>query len=329
MPTPMHDTEYETLRERAALHRYAVYRRGQVVIRETGPWALTVHSLLRHLAEVGFAACPRVVGSGFDDQARETLTYIEGDFTQPGPWSVEGVGAVGELLRALHDATASYVPPEDAVWGPWFGRPLGGSERVIGHCDVAPWNIVVQNGMPVALIDWDFAGPVDPLVELAQACWLNAKLHDDQVAALEGLPSLAERAKHLRAIVDGYGLPAAGRRGFVDRIIEFVVHDTAWQAVDLYVTPETTDPTAVWALAWRAASSRGAPWASQVARVLAWRQPEPWMPGPGTRRCSSHRGSSSGSRTSSRKGSSLPWPALSTTAPRPCASSSRAAARRA
>jgi len=33
----------------------------------------------------------------------------------------------------------------------------------------------------VALIDGELAGPVDPLVELAQACWLNAKLDDDVV----------------------------------------------------------------------------------------------------------------------------------------------------
>mgnify|MGYP000462372643 CR=1 FL=1 len=61
--------------------------------------------------------------------------------------------------------------------------------------------------MPYALIDWEYAGPVDPLVELAQACWLNAKLHDDVVAEIEGLPSLAEHAQQLRAILDGYELP--------------------------------------------------------------------------------------------------------------------------
>jgi aminoglycoside phosphotransferase (APT) family kinase protein len=51
----------------------------------------------------------------------------------------------------------------------------------------APWNIVARDGMPVALIDWEFAGPVDPLVELAQAAWLNAKLHDDLVAQIAGI----------------------------------------------------------------------------------------------------------------------------------------------
>ncbi|MFC1717675.1 phosphotransferase [Candidatus Poribacteria bacterium] len=258
------DSSYEVLRAKSLLHHRAVYRRGQVIVRETGPWTVAVHSLLRHLEDVGFAGSPRLVGSGFDAEGRETLSYIEGEFTQPGPWTLEGAAAVGQLLRELHEATASYHLAPDAIWGPWFGRPLGGPDRVIGHCDVVPWNIVARNGLPVALIDWDFAGPVDPLVELAQACWLNAKLHDDDVARRDGLPPLADRARQLRAMVDAYGLSTRQRSSFVDRIIEFVVHDTAEQANDAGVDPDTIDPepvwgnkAVVWALAWRA---RAAAW---------------------------------------------------------------------
>jgi hypothetical protein len=252
------------LRQKGLLHDKAVYRHGQVVVRETGPWAKTVHTLLRHLEDVGFAGAPRLIDSGFDSEGREILSYIEGEFTQPGPWTLEGAYAVGKLLRDLHDATASYRPPTDAIWYPWFGRSLGGPDRVIGHCDFAPWNIVARNGLPIALIDWDFAGPVDPLVELAQVCWLNAKLHDDLVAKREGLPPLADRAKQLRAIVDAYGLSKKQRQGFVDQIIDFVVCDTAEQADDVGVDPYTTDSEpawvdkdVVWALTWRA---RAAAW---------------------------------------------------------------------
>lgn len=246
--------------------RTAVHRRGQVVVRDTGPWTPAVHTLLRHLERVGFAGAPRLVGTGLDSTGRETLTFIEGVFVQPGPWSLDGVAAVGRLLRDLHDATASYQPSPDAVWFPWHGRDLGGSARVIGHCDVAPWNIVARDGMPVALIDWEFAGPVDPLVELAQASWLNVKLHDDIVAELEGLPPLADRARQLRAIVDAYGLSAGQRRGFFDRIVEFVVSDTAFEADDARVTPDMTDhPQALWAMAWRA---RAAAWLLRNRRVL-------------------------------------------------------------
>jgi hypothetical protein len=120
--------------------------------------------------------------------------------------------------------------------------------------------------MPVALIDWETAGPVDPLVELAQLCWLNAKLHDDIVSEREHLPPLADRARQPAAIVAGYGLPIAQRRGFVDRIIEFAICDTAWEADDAAITPDTTaHPIALWAMAWRA---RSAAWMIRNRRAL-------------------------------------------------------------
>jgi hypothetical protein len=249
-----------------------VHRRGQVIVKDAGPWSATVHSLLRHLEEVGFTGSPRVVGSGFDASGRETLTYIEGEFADPGPWTLEGAAGVGHLLRELHKATASYRPPPNAVWQPWFGRRLGGAARVIGHCDIAPWNIVARDRLPVALIDWEHAGPVDPLVELAQACWLNAKLYDDDVAEQDGLPPLEERARQLRAMVDAYGLSVRQRRGFLDGIIDFAVHDTAEQADEAGVTPDTTDLrieelgyNPLWALTWRA---RGAAWLCRHRRTF-------------------------------------------------------------
>jgi len=249
----------EVLRERSAWLPHAVYRRGDVVIKDAGPWTPTVHALLRHLERVGFKGAPSLVGSGYDDEGRETLTYIEGSFTQPGPWSREGAAAVGRVVRDLHEATASFESPADAVWFPWFGRPLGSEKKVIGHCDTSPWNIVVRDGMPVALIDWERAGPVDPLVELAECCWLNAKLHDDGVAEYEGLPPFEERARHARAIIDAYGLPRDGREAFVDLMVQFAIHDTAAQADEHNVTKDIAtaeaDPNLLWGLAWRARSA--------------------------------------------------------------------------
>jgi hypothetical protein len=236
--------------------RTAVHRRGDIVVRETGAWTLAVHALLRHLETVGFPAAPRLVGSGVDDDGRELLTFIEGEFIHPGPWTIEGAAALGRMLRDLHRATSTFRPDPGLVWFPWHGRHLGGPARVIGHCDVAPWNIVARDGLPVGLIDWEFAGPVDPLVELAQLCWLNAKLHDDVVAELERLPPLAERARQLAAIVDSYGLTAMERASFLGTMIDFIVTDVAWEADDAGVTPEmTSHPIALWAMAWRARSA--------------------------------------------------------------------------
>jgi Phosphotransferase enzyme family len=237
--------------------RPVVARRGRVVAREAGPWSATVQRLLRHLERVGFAGAPRVVGTGFDGQGRETLTYVAGETRQPRPWGDEAMPRLGRLLRDLHDATASFHPPADAVWQHWFPRDLGGPRRVIGHGDVAPWNVVERAGVPVALIDWEYAGPIDPLVELAQACWLNARLFDDDVAARERLASPAARARQVRLLLDGYGVSRAERAGFVDRMVEYAVFDAAEQVIEIHITPETRDPAPLWGIAWR---TRSAAW---------------------------------------------------------------------
>lgn len=235
--------------------RNAVSRRGDHVLRQTGPWAPTVHALLRHLEEVGFAGCPRVIGSGFDERGREVVSFLRGDFVHPRAWTEEAFPRLGQLLRDLHAATSSFVVPSNAIWREWHGRRLGTASGAIGHCDTGPWNIVAQKGIPFALIDWEVAGPVDPEYDLAQMCWLNAQLHDDDVAERQGLPSLQDRARHLRLIVDGYELPPAQRAGLVDKIIEFAVQDAAAQAMEAEVTPESQDPEALWGITWRTKSA--------------------------------------------------------------------------
>jgi hypothetical protein len=80
------------------------------------------------------------------------------------------------------------------------------------------------------------------------------------------LPPLADRARQLAAIVDGYGLTARQRRGFLSQIIEFAICDTAFEADDAAITPETTaHPVAPWAMAWRA---RSAAWMIRHRRTL-------------------------------------------------------------
>ena len=242
-----------------------VHRHGSVVVRNAGPHSETVHALLRHLADAGFGGSPKVVGDGFDPAGRETISFVQGDVLHPGLPTVEGTAALGVLLRDLHEATSSFVPGHHAVWQPWFGRSLGEGERVVGHCDAAPWNVVTRDGLPVALIDWELAGPVDPLVDLAQAAWLNARLYSDDIAEREGLPPVAERARQLRAIVDGYRLDEARRAGFVDLMIEFAIHSTAADADEDGVTRDTVRSRALWGMAWR---SRSAAWMLRNRKVL-------------------------------------------------------------
>lgn len=161
---------------------------------------------------------------------------------------------VGKFLRSLHDATKTFVLPIDAIWRQWHGRRIGNA-NCIGHCDTGPWNIVSRDGKPYALIDWEVAGPVDPIIELAQTCWLNAQLYSDDIAKKVGLASLAERAYHVKLILDGYELPKSKRNNFVDKMIEFAVHDAAVQAEE--VTSNSKNITPLWGITWR---TRSAAW---------------------------------------------------------------------
>jgi Ser/Thr protein kinase RdoA (MazF antagonist) len=223
---------------------------GDVVRRPAGPWTPTVHALLHHLQRVGFTGSQRSVSADGED----VVTFIPGDFVHPGSWSDEGIFQVGTLLHELHEATASFVPPPDAAWHSW-PFTSNGPDAIISHRDTGPWNIVARDGLPLAFIDWPTAGPTDRLDEVAATAWLNAQLHDDDIAERQGLPDARARAAQLRYFTDGYRLAAADRRDLVTAMIEYAIRDSAAEAIQAGVTPESGDGGALWAVAWRARSA--------------------------------------------------------------------------
>jgi hypothetical protein len=234
-----------------------------VVHKTVGPWTPAVRTLLRHLEQAGFAGAPRVAGDGY--------SFVPGESPQPLMWSDEAVGGVGTLLRGLHDATASFTVTDAMSWQPNWLRDLGGDDIVVGHCDTGPWNIVGEHGRADALVDWEFAGPVDRLWELAETVWLNAQLHDDDIAEMHGLPDAAARAGQARAIVDGYALPAARRDELVDRLADVAIHGARHEAVAEGVTMQSTEAVSasgypiLWGITWRA---RSASWIARNRTLL-------------------------------------------------------------
>lgn len=238
--------------------------RGRVVLRSAGPHAIAVHALLRYLEVKGYPASPRVVGSGIDEDGREVLSFTEGEMLDPRVPSEAEAASIGARLRELHRLTADYSLDESDPWQPWFGRSIGRAS-IIGHCDVAPWNVIVRQGGECAFVDWEFAGPVDPLVDLAQAGWLNARLFSDDVSVLEGLPPAADRALVLRAIVDGYELATNRRRMLLELMLEFAAHSIAAEADEHRVQRHTRSSDALWGMAWR---SRSLTWMLRHRRLL-------------------------------------------------------------
>ena len=190
-----------------------IVRRGDRLLRPVGPWSPAVHEYLRHLEAAGFAGSPRVLGTEGD---REVLTFLEGDVAvdplwQPGhghrlpPYARTDVALRGaaELIRKLHCAAAGYQPVITSYrFDPRPPRP----GEVVSHGDLGPWNTVYRDGIPVAFIDWDSAGPAGPLADLAAAAWTFVPLAPPGQLTEAGFDPLPDLPARLRTFVDAYGL---------------------------------------------------------------------------------------------------------------------------
>jgi hypothetical protein len=194
----------------------SVWRSDQGVHRTTGPWTATVHGFLRHLEAVGFAGAPRVLG--IDDAGREVLTFIEGEVLadpawqpgQPTRWpawaqSDETLVESARLLRRLHDASATFVPPNDAAWRQ-HDCPTVGRQEIVCHGDVGPHNTVYRHGMPVAFIDWDGIRPNQPLVEFGEAAWRFVPLGSQAYFEQSGFSSSPDLPSRLALFAREYGV---------------------------------------------------------------------------------------------------------------------------
>ena len=195
-----------------------IARVGDTVVRPAAYWTPAVHGLLAHLEAVGFAAAPRVLCR--DERGREILTFLPGS-SGPDGWGMvvpeSGLVQMAQLLRAYHDAVRDFRPPEDTAWAT-TDRPLRDGE-VICHNDFYPCNLVWRDGRPVGIIDWDLAGPGDPLIDVAYALEYTAPFRDDGMA-LRWLRYQAppDRRRRIEVFAEAYGLPSAV--GLVDRVID-------------------------------------------------------------------------------------------------------------
>ncbi len=181
-------------------------RVGDTVRRPTGPWTPAVHALLEHLAAQGFAGSPRPLG--LDDRGREILTFLDGQTVGSMlPWpdwahAEQTLVQVAHWLLGYHQAVADFVPPAGASWR------IGGAWHpglIIGHNDAAPYNAVWRAGALAGFIDWDMAGPVSDVWDLAFTAFSWVPLHVREVAAREGFTDFAGLPRRLRLFLAEYG----------------------------------------------------------------------------------------------------------------------------
>lgn len=180
--------------ERLAGNVGGAWRIGETVRRSTGPWTPAVHALLDHVGQ-RVTRVPKVMG--FDERGREVLSYLPGLVydIDTEMLNQEQLRSVVTWTRSFHEAVAGFTHR-----GPWRFFDVK-APSLIGHNDIAPYNVCFDGDELVGVFDWDFAGPSTPLMELAFIAWNCVPLWRDI-----GSPAAAVR---LQLIASTYGSTSA------------------------------------------------------------------------------------------------------------------------
>ena len=208
----------------ATANRGRVVRVGDTVRRPLAPCWPATHALLGHLAAAGFDGAPRLLAA---DPVTETLTYMEGTAGVP-PLSEDmltdrALVSVADLLRRYHRAAATFSP-HGYAWPRPVPAPYRGG--VVSHNDVHPANLVFRDGLAVALIDFDLAGPGSPAWDFAAAARSLVPLQDEADVPDSRQGRALER---FRILLAASGLPRAGRRAVAEAVL--ANHDWTWAIV--------------------------------------------------------------------------------------------------
>ncbi|HEX2143431.1 MAG TPA: phosphotransferase [Glycomyces sp.] len=174
-----------------------VVRLGDVVRRPVCDSSDFMAALLKLLERRNFSGAPRYLGR---DRGADLLSFIPGEVpARFGVWSDGQVRAAAALLRRMHDATR--------------GSDLAGRFDVVCHHDPGPNNVVFQDGVPTAFIDFAEAAPGSRLEDVGYFAW-TWSISSKQAAPLH------RQAEQVRLIADAYGLEPAERHVLVDGILE-------------------------------------------------------------------------------------------------------------
>ncbi len=141
------------------------------VRRSQGAWSVTVHRLLKHLEAKRFKHAPKYFGT--DEKGREILEFIPGEVENyPLPEYVlsdDSISAAAKILREYHEAVSEFPVLDSDFWQiPELAKV---PNEVICHNDFSPYNAVFQNGVPVAMIDFDVAAPGPRIWDVAYSVY--------------------------------------------------------------------------------------------------------------------------------------------------------------
>ncbi|MFC3748240.1 phosphotransferase [Paenibacillus sp. GCM10012306] len=193
-----------------------IVRMANTVRRPIGDWSPNVHELLQHLEKQGYEGAPRFLG--IDDSGREVLTFIPGEVPgdnypqlEPYMWSDETLVGLARLMRRFHDATKLFSPNTENRWQLSYADDA--DHEVICHNDAALYNVVFQKEIPVALIDFDMAGPGPRMWDIAYSLYTSVPLasfapdhSSGRTVGYQYELHAAERRRRIHLFFESYGM---------------------------------------------------------------------------------------------------------------------------
>lgn len=196
-----------------------VVRIGDTVRRPVCASSGFMAALLELLERQGYTGAPKYLGQ---EDGADLLSFIPG--TVParfGVWSDSQVQAAASLLRDMHDATRD--------------SDLAGRYDVVCHHDPGPNNVVFQDGLPAAFIDFAEAAPGSRLEDVAYMAWTWS------ISSKKSM-SLPRQAEQVRLVADAYGLEPSERHVLADCILERQARNVRFWAA-FQARPETAPAT--------------------------------------------------------------------------------------
>lgn len=150
-----------------------VLKRGNRVLKPRKAQDRNIHALLRHLEAKGIAKVPRTFGTC---DSYSHYSYLPGTPTPPDTLysQTHTLIAAVQLLRQIHDATTDFTAPDPGAWA--YIHPDPKACDIIGHSDVAPYNMAFEGEELTGLFDFDLAGPAPRLRDLAYLAYWFAPL---------------------------------------------------------------------------------------------------------------------------------------------------------
>lgn len=208
-----------------------IVRMANSVRRPIGYWSPNVHELLKHLEQQGYEGAPKFLG--IDDSGREILTFISGEVPgnnypnlEPYMWTDETLVGLAHLIRRFHDVTTVFRSNMEDRWQLSYADDA--EHEVICHNDAALYNVVFQKEAPVALIDFDMAGPGPRMWDIAYTLYTSVPLASfapdhtsGTIVAYQYEIHAVERRRRIHLFFEAYGIPVPNnlRQWIIQRLI--------------------------------------------------------------------------------------------------------------